>query len=474
MLRLTPSDGWLIHSLKIGGSDVLLKDGSYTLSKPDGDYDVKATFIEKQTVKGDFSVNYRESQKYGNDWKTGLYDYNNLYITDDNFHALGNDNGIGYVVYKFAPKEDMLTFESAKLVTVAKLNDYVGMMTNERVDYYISYNGTDYELVYKSPINRVAVNEVTTTLNLSEYVFGKNEVYLKIEVGSNSANWTLLYSLNMSFDYQRVELTVDYGDYSDVLYTQYKGKMLDTSLIVPREGYELVSQTVYADAEHTQEFDLTQPIEEDTRIYISAVRTQVTNVITYVLDEGENSPNNPTVYDSSQTTVLSDAVRDGYLFGGWYTDEARTLRITEIVAGRTGEITLYAKWIENTVPLIPVSWEITYVLNGGENSAANFKTYKTGVGVELQAAARIGYVFDGWYTDEAFEHKIEKIDADSKGHITVYAKWVEAGNTEQGEKENKGCGGSVDADFGAIVGASMALIVLVRFALRLGKRRKSL
>ena len=113
-------------------------------------------------------------------------------------------------------------------------------------------------------------------------------------------------------------------------------------------------------------------------------------------------------------------------------------------------------------------------MNGGENSAANFKTYKTGVGVELQAAARIGYVFDGWYTDEAFEHKIEKIDADSKGHITVYAKWVEAGNTEQGEKENKGCGGSVDADFGAIVGASMALIVLVRFALRLGKRRKSL
>lgn len=423
-IKLEPANGWLIYSLKVSSVEVLLKNDEYVIGYIDGDFDVVATFAKKQTTAGDFSVDYRDCIKYGNEWKKGLYDFDNLYITDDSFHALGNDNGIGYIVYKFVPNDKDLIFEAASLVTVSKPNDYLGMQTNERIDYYVGYDGENYELIYETPLSR-STKVVSTTQNLSEYVYDKTEFYLKIVIGSNSANWTLLYSLDIEFTYRTVELTVDYGDYTDVLYTQYKNKVLDTSLIVPRKGYVLTSKTVYADSERTNEFDLTKPVTEDTTIYMSAERESVGNVIAYVLNGGENSEFNSAEYSSEQTTILYPATREGYLFGGWYFDASLTLRATEITAGRFGKVTLYAKWIEDSVPDdIPINWDITYVLNGGENSAANFSTYRTGTGVELQAAAREGYVFDGWYSDSEFKNKIERIDEKTVGHITLYAKWI--------------------------------------------------
>lgn len=66
--------------------------------------------------------------------------------------------------------------------------------------------------------------------------------------------------------------------------------------------------------------------------------------ITYVLNGGENSSENPAEYASETSVTLQDAVREGYQFAGWYRDEACTVKVTEIPAGSTGDITLYAKW----------------------------------------------------------------------------------------------------------------------------------
>ena len=72
------------------------------------------------------------------------------------------------------------------------------------------------------------------------------------------------------------------------------------------------------------------------------------------------------------------------------------------------------------------TYDITYELNGGENSPDNPMEYKKGETVSLGFPEREDYMFAGWYTEPTFENRIMKItEADSD--ITLYAKWIELG-----------------------------------------------
>lgn len=55
-------------------------------------------------------------------------------------------------------------------------------------------------------------------------------------------------------------------------------------------------------------------------------------------------------YDGKAEVVLAKPVREGYKFGGWYEDSGFTKPIEAIKAGKTGNLTLYAKWIKVTKP----------------------------------------------------------------------------------------------------------------------------
>ena len=66
--------------------------------------------------------------------------------------------------------------------------------------------------------------------------------------------------------------------------------------------------------------------------------------ITYNLIGGTNSPDNVGVfYEKDLNVTLYAPTKDGYTFGGWYTDKDFTNAITEITEAKT--YTLYAKWL---------------------------------------------------------------------------------------------------------------------------------
>lgn len=72
----------------------------------------------------------------------------------------------------------------------------------------------------------------------------------------------------------------------------------------------------------------------------------------------------------------------------------------------------------------PMTYDITYNLDGGTNAPANPETYAVGTGVQLAAPTKDGYTFGGWFTDAAFENQVTEIPADVTGAIILYAKWV--------------------------------------------------
>ena len=70
------------------------------------------------------------------------------------------------------------------------------------------------------------------------------------------------------------------------------------------------------------------------------------------------------------------------------------------------------------------TYDITYELNGGENSPDNPMEYKKGETIKLGIAKKKDYAFLGWYDDPEFENLVTEIDSDTAGDITLYARWL--------------------------------------------------
>ena len=146
-------------------------------------------------------------------------------------------------------------------------------------------------------------------------------------------------------------------------------------------------------------------------------------IITY--KNVENATNdNPASYNvETESITLKAATKAGYIFDGWYKEDSFATKVTEIVKGSAGNITLYAKWNLET-------YTITYELNGGTNADGNPGSYNVETEtMSLESATKYGYALEGWYKEDSFTTKVTEIAKGSTGNITLYAKWIITANT---------------------------------------------
>ncbi|MSA94378.1 hypothetical protein GKG38_04745 [Gordonibacter urolithinfaciens] len=140
--------------------------------------------------------------------------------------------------------------------------------------------------------------------------------------------------------------------------------------------------------------------------------------VSYELDGGTNSPDNPaTLMNDSTTVTLRDPSKEGYAFEGWFADSSLSQPVTVIPRGATGDISLYAKWRLIEYPLF-------YFAGIGKNPAGN-PTSHTVLDGELPIAPPM---FEGvkagtnaWYADSLFTQKAPgSIPAGSIGDEAFY------------------------------------------------------
>ncbi|MGN0317531.1 MAG: InlB B-repeat-containing protein [Lachnospira sp.] len=146
------------------------------------------------------------------------------------------------------------------------------------------------------------------------------------------------------------------------------------------------------------------------------------SIITYYNVDGATNSNPAFYYEGKEVVSLTDASKEGYTFGGWYTTSTFDdgSKVTSISATQTDLVTLYAKFTVD-------DYDIEYVLNGGTNSASNPDKYTYGVGVaSLSDAEKTGYTFGGWYTTSTFDDgsKVTSISATQTDLVTLYAKFT--------------------------------------------------
>lgn len=144
--------------------------------------------------------------------------------------------------------------------------------------------------------------------------------------------------------------------------------------------------------------------------------------INYVLDGGTNSPENPDYYYVGEgLNTIAPATKEGFEFKGWYTDAEFIGKLENIPADYGKEITLYACF-EKALQ----SFTVAYNLDGGNNGIGNPDSYTEGDTIELAAASKDGYTFEGWYTTATFDEgtEITQITATQTGNLNLYAKFV--------------------------------------------------
>ena len=287
--------------------------------------------------------------------------------------------------------------------------------------------------------------------------------------------------------WQRSEYTITYYNIDDSTNsnpTNYNVESETFTLVNPsKTGYTFAGW--YSDADLSVVADTTVETNSIGNLAFYAKWTPTVYTVTYVLYDGTNSGSNPAAYTIEDEITLAAATKAGYSFGGWFTDSAFENAIDKIALGSTGNMTLYAKWyytgtvtfetnggsniepitqeygtvlnapedpdrehyifagwysdealqneyVFSTMPDIDftlyakwkaVEYNITYVLNGGENGL-NPDVYTVESAFDFAPATKTGYTFVAWYTLPDFTSApVSSIAAGTFGDMTLYANY---------------------------------------------------
>ena len=189
-----------------------------------------------------------------------------------------------------------------------------------------------------------------------------------------------------------------------------------TLVAATRDGYSFVR---WADEDGNTVTAIYSETPTDFTLY--AEWEAVVYHISYELSGGVNSygyVDSYTVEDGDIALPLP--LKSGYDFGGWHLLESlNDAGVMTLPASSTArDVVLYAEWIL-------IEYEISYELNGGDNSLANPAVYTVENGIlTLDCAKRAGYMFAGWYTNSDFmSDEVYELNAEIDGSVILYAKW---------------------------------------------------
>ncbi|MFA6843681.1 MAG: InlB B-repeat-containing protein, partial [Bacilli bacterium] len=114
---------------------------------------------------------------------------------------------------------------------------------------------------------------------------------------------------------------------------------------------------------------------------------------------------------------LLDAVKNGYMFMGWYLNSNFNGDVVkEIDTGTSGNLVLYAKWDL-------INYNITYKTNEGTTNSVTTYNIESET-ITLDDCYKDDYDFVGWYDQEEDGKKVTTIYKGSYGDVTLYAKFV--------------------------------------------------
>ena len=268
------------------------------------------------------------------------------------------------------------------------------------VTLYAKWTANKYTITY---LDTKLITDVTDATKVnSSYsclsVTTKNEptsIYAIVgENGKHAIYYAKSYSYNRSFIITIVNLSV--------------GKTLKARTTCSASGYNKVE--FYASAGDVIEIVIEKDSSYSSDAYVYFEGFTVKTAAALVYSKGETYVQSVT-YDKNYDLINYE--RTGYAKTGWFNGDEK---FDGGIWNLTNDVTLYADWQI-------VTYNITYVLNGGDTIGTNPTEYDI-ESQDITLANPTGkHTFVGWYKDEALKEKITVIANRSFGDITLYADW---------------------------------------------------
>ncbi len=304
----------------------------------------------------DSSYEVSESRRYVS------HSFNQFVLVDDEGNVMTLDHGDAYprAVYMVGPDSKIIVMPIQNKEGNEENDTGVALGGFEYSDtsYLVAGNTVDQSdaekfdafgvrNIFVAAVNR---EDEKSTINFITDYKNSSEVSNPHLVKINNNSFLLMWSEGANVKYTFIDGD---GNQSGKIYTQ-KAELSDCKPVV--SGDKVVwyvtnnSEPVF----YSINLKSVSTISRFEKIY----------TIKYVLDGGENSENNPTTYKANREVIELEApTKEGFTFDGWFYDSKFTKPCEFVNLKFMGDITLYAKWIENEVvteePTTEATEEIT-------------------------------------------------------------------------------------------------------------------
>jgi len=170
-------------------------------------------------------------------------------------------------------------------------------------------------------------------------------------------------------------------------------------------------------------WDFDTPVKNDISLYARWEHTSTASYVTVSFNTNGGLPALPgtkTLLYGTLAVEPQPVTKDGYAFGGWYTDNGTWNSLWDFKTPVTQNITLYAMWVE-------VQYIVRFEANGGipapvtQNSIGGKIVMPPPMTREDNGTK---YAFDGWYKEAGFSHAWDFTADIVTGNIVLYAKWI--------------------------------------------------
>jgi uncharacterized repeat protein (TIGR02543 family) len=163
------------------------------------------------------------------------------------------------------------------------------------------------------------------------------------------------------------------------------------------------------------EFTALTPITQSITVY--AKWSQNTYEVTFDSNGGSTVWEITGIMPGSTIELPSEPTKDAHTFVGWFIDNNTFLNEFTALTPISQNITVYAKWSQNT-------YEVTFDSNGG-STVWEITGITPGSTIELPSEpTKNAHAFAGWFIDNnTFLNEFTE-STPVTGNITVFAKWV--------------------------------------------------
>jgi uncharacterized repeat protein (TIGR02543 family) len=226
----------------------------------------------------------------------------------------------------------------------------------------------------------------------------------------------------------RVDITMQYvGDGFIIFFETGSGSSINPQIVRRGDKVERPDNPTwgyygfvnwYSDKALKNKFDFDEPVTSSvtSKITLYARWNTVTHTVTFI-NYDNIELHTTTVGEGGTLTPPEDPTRYGFVFDGWYSDDDFTTEY-DFTAEIYSDTAIYAKWLQQ--------FTVTFNANGGSPVPAQQTVTQGGkVTRPLNNPAQIGFVFDGWYSDDDFTVKYD-FNNEIYSDTAIYAKWNES------------------------------------------------